>query len=236
MNQIKRSYEIFGLKHMQGIFITGTDTGIGKTYVGCKIAAELVSRNIAVIPRKPVESGCQLIDQQLHPDDALNLQQASASPESLQQICPWRFQAAISPARAARLTGQSLSLEQLTRACVPETDTEGFLLVEGAGGFYSPICDNGLNADLARELHRKLNLPLLLVSENRLGCINQTLLALQAIEHYQLPLKGVVLSRPNPSSDRQDHAAELAEYISLPVFSTDNPASIHQLVDLLVGA
>ena len=202
---------------MKGIFITGTDTNVGKTYIGCKIAAELTSQNIKVIPRKPVESGCTRVNNELIPEDAFKLKKASQSAETIEKICPWRFEQAISPAEAARQNNQSISLNQLSRTCLINTAKHEFLLIEGAGGFYSPICENALNADLARTL----NLPLLLVTENRVGCINQVLLCLHAIEHYGLNIKAIVLNRTPHSDNINNHHNELLLHTQTPVFMFD---------------
>jgi dethiobiotin synthetase len=85
--------------------------------------------------------------------------------------------------------------------------------VEGAGGFYSPIAHDGLNADLAQ----KLNLPIILISENRLGCINHILLIAEAIAHRQLNLAGVILNTIQPLPNTMDNAADLANYLTAPI-------------------
>jgi len=213
---------------MKGLFITGTDTNVGKTFVTCKIAAELKSRNINVIPRKPVESGCQLIDGKLIPDDASKLQQASQTTQTLDTICPYRFKQAISPARAAQLNNQSISLNQLTQACLNQVNENDFLLVEGAGGFYSPICEQALNADLARAL----NLPVLLVTENRVGAINQVLLCLQAIEKNNLKVKAIVLNQIS-NDDNIDNLQELSQLTPLPVFVFNPLMCLNTLLNTL---
>jgi len=176
---------------MKGLFITGTDTGVGKTYVGVQITQTLLQLGVAVKPRKPLESGCVQTAEGLLPADGNAYWQAIEGRESLQVITPYRFEAAISPARAARLLGQPLTLKQLQQACLQDVTEGDFLLLEGAGGFYSPLLDGVLNADLAQELE----LPVLLVAEDRLGCINQVLLSLEAIERRGLTLAGVVLNR-----------------------------------------
>ncbi|VAW60784.1 Dethiobiotin synthetase [hydrothermal vent metagenome] len=202
---------------MQGIFITGTDTSIGKTFIACKIASELISRNINVIPRKPVESGCTQTNNKLIPEDAVKLKQAAQSTDTIETICRWRFKQAISPASAAQLNNQHISLDMLTQACTKNINKDHFLLIEGAGGFYSPICENALNADLAKQL----NLPLILVAENRVGCINQVLLCLHAIEHYKLKVRAIVLNQLPHSGNISNHYNELSRHTSIPIFMFD---------------
>lgn len=215
----------------KGLFITGTDTGVGKTHISCLLAQQLLGAGFTPIPRKPVESGCNRnAEGQLLAADAQALMQACRYPQPQHIVCPYPLQAAISPAEAARLQGERISLAQLQQACAPtadETQDEHTrLLVEGAGGFYSPLCSDGLNADLAQHL----KLPVLLVAEDRLGCINHILLSLQAIEARGLEVFAVVLNQINPASSAMNNATELSELISQPLIHTHG-----QQADLLTG-
>ena len=202
-----------------GLFVTGTDTGVGKTQITAALARLLNERNLIVRPRKPVESGCRLGDADLIPSDAVTLQAAAKSDELLISICPYRFELALSPELAAALVGVSLTLDEVCAACrqgVTETD---FLLVEGAGGFYSPLASGVLNADLAVAL----SLPVLLVAADCLGTIGHTLLAVEAIKRRGLTLAGVVLNQVTPAVDPQmDNAAELSRWLGEPVLVTDH--------------
>lgn len=202
----------------KGLFITGTDTGVGKTHITCLLAQQLLGAGFTPIPRKPVESGCiPGIDGQLLAADAQALMQACQYPQPQSVVCPYPLQAAISPAEAARLQGERISLAQLQQACaLTENETQNDsarLLVEGAGGFYSPLCEDGLNADLAQ----RLELPVLLVAEDKLGCINHILLSLQAIESRGLEVFAVVLNQINPASSAMNNATELGQLISQPL-------------------
>jgi len=200
---------------MQGVFITGTGTEVGKTYVGVAIAKALNQRNIKVIPRKPVESGCLIQDDELIPQDAAALKEAAGYEGSLSEVCPYRFEPPISPVRAAHLANKILTTEQLVSSCLQGSE-QGFLLVEGAGGFYSPLAENGLNADLAVALQ----LPVLLVAEDKLGALSHVLLNVEAILMRGLPLAGVVLNAVNqPQNEHMDNTADLRERLNCPVFS-----------------
>lgn len=202
----------------QGLFVTGVDTDVGKTQVAAAIAWLLAARGISVRPRKPVESGCRRLEGRLWPGDAHTLKDASTSPEPLERICPYPLEPALSPERAAKLAGLSLTLDDLRAACLAGATKDDFLLVEGAGGFYSPLIEGALNADLAAVL----DLPVLLVVADRLGVINQTLLAVEAIERRRLPLTGVVLNRIEPCRDhRMDNAADLSQWLSYPLIVTE---------------
>ncbi|MDO9140876.1 MAG: dethiobiotin synthase [Methylobacter sp.] len=211
----------------RGLFVTGTDTGVGKTRISAILAHLLNQRGLVVRPRKPVESGC-LRDEGglipadaatcgLIPADAATLQAAAGSKELLAKICPYRFELALSPERAAALADKSLTLDDVTAVCREGVAKSDFLLVEGAGGFYSPLASDVLNADLAVAL----SLPVLLVTSDRLGAINQTLLAVEAIKGRGLTLAGVVLNQVAPAVDPQmDNAAELSRWLDEPVLAT----------------
>jgi dethiobiotin synthetase len=208
---------------MQGVFITGTDTGVGKTVIAAAIASKLQQLNISVIPRKPVESGCIIKDDELFPHDATILKQAAGYQGDLTEICPYRFQATSSTARAARLENLFLTTGQLADVCRQGSE-HGFLLVEGAGGFYSPLAANGLNADLAATL----KLPVLLVADNRLGVINQVLLTAEAIQSRKLYLMGVVLNNTDDGkNDEMDNLSDLGELLECPVYSTPHSTGMN---------
>ena len=217
---------------MQGVFITGTSTNVGKTHTGVLLAEALLKKNITVIPRKPVESGCHPADGELVPDDARALMLATHYDGELVDVCPYRYQPPISPARAARLANRTLTTDDLLKACLNGTEN-GFTLVEGAGGFYSPLTEDGLNADLAKALQ----LPVLLVAENTLGVLNQVLLNVEAIKARGLRLIGVVLNKLSESEDgHMDNAADLRERLNCAVYIQPyNAGSISsELVDAIV--
>jgi len=200
---------------MQGVFITGTSTEVGKTFVGVALARALTRRKIKVVPRKPIESGCLKQDGELIPQDASALKEAADYQGALSEVCPFRFEPPISPVRAAHLANKILTTEQLVNICLQGSE-EGFVLVEGAGGFYSPLAENGLNADLAVALQ----LPVLLVADDRLGALSQVLLNVEAIQMRGLQLAGVVLNALDENkNDHMDNTADLRERLDCPVFS-----------------
>lgn len=193
---------------MRGLFITGTDTGVGKTHVGTALAGVLAARGWRVRARKPVESGCPRLDGELKPQDAMAY--AAVTGEPLAAVCRYRLAAALSPERAARLEGMSYCLADLVAHCREGVGEGDFLLVEGAGGLLSPIAPDGLNADLALAL----GLPVLLVSADRLGAIHQVLVTAEAIARRGLTLAGVVLNRLTPALDPGlDNAADVRHWL-----------------------
>ena len=203
---------------MQGVFITGTDTNIGKTYIATLLARQLQRQGINVIPRKPVESGCIREGNELIPADAVALKNAAGYSGSLAQVCPYRFEPAISPLRAAHFAKQALMTEKVAQVCTSGVDANNdFLLVEGAGGFYSPLCEDGLNADLAQAL----DLPVLLVAEDKVGCINHVLLNVQAIKTRELKVLAVVLNQTASYDDhsQMNNKEDLSDLLSCPIFT-----------------
>ncbi len=200
---------------MKGFFITGSDTNVGKTYIACQIANALVNKKFNVIPRKPIESGCKKMNNQLMPEDAQQLMLASQYKLGLNSVCRYRFEAAISPAQAAKLSQQKISLTDLKSACETHSNLNNdFLIVEGAGGFFSPLCENALNADLAGEL----NLPVVIVVEHKLGCINQALLTIFAAKKYSLKIHAVVLNAKKSSENVKQNIDEIKQFTDVDVF------------------
>ncbi len=204
---------------MRGLFVTATDTNVGKTWVGRQLIQALIEKGIEVEPRKPVESGW---NDDLTQNDAWILANAANNTKDLESICPNRFKAAISPDRAALIEGKSLSIDQLHQQCLKDVDDNDFLYIEGAGGFYSPLCTDGLNADLAVAL----KLPILLVVENRLGCINQALLSVEAIENRGLKLIALVLNNPMETvlDSNMDNLADLQHRTHCPIIAFNHIA------------
>lgn len=195
-----------------GLFITGTDTGVGKTRIGAALARLFKRQGQEVFVRKPVETGCLCTEAGLIPQDAYLLHLAAGALEPLEIVCPYRFAAAVSPERAARLSGQTLTLYQLIQACRPPG--KGLMLVEGAGGFYSPIASSVLNADLAQALA----FPVLVVAADRLGVIHQVLTTLEAVIRRGLHPVAVVLNQTRPEPSPMDNLEDLRNFSQVPVY------------------
>lgn len=210
-----------------GFFITGTDTDVGKTYAGACLAHTLIEQGKIVIPRKPIASGCiRQADDSLLSEDAEFLKLGSQSTESLSIICPYQFEPAISPQTAIEQAGLVINTEQLESAIKPKKPLEDneVLMVEGAGGFLSPLCSDGLNRDLAV----RLQLPVVLVVKNQLGCINHTLLTIEAIRHSGLEIHSIVLNY----ADLEDYASDLEKWTDIPIYKLHfQPNKSLQLLD-----
>jgi dethiobiotin synthetase len=192
---------------MPAYFLTGTDTNVGKTYVGAALARALTAAGKRVGVYKPVASGCELIAGELQSEDALALWNAAGEPLTLREVCPQCFAAPLAPPLAARVEGKSVDAKLLRSGFDIWRSGFDVTLVEGAGGLLSPISATDLNADLARDL----GLPLIVVAANRLGTINHTLLTLEAASSRGLEVRCVVLSDVSAKLDESaaTNAAEL---------------------------
>lgn len=206
-----------GLLQGNGMFMTGTDTGVGKTWVSVRLIHALRALGLELIPRKPVESGWA---DDVTTTDAWRLANAAGlsldghqQTAILDKVCPYRFRAALAPPRAALLEGQELRIKNLANTCPTRVASGQALLVEGAGGFYSPIAHDGLNADLAQVL----GLPIILVAEDRVGCLNHILLVAEAIKRRSLTLAGVILNAKTPPVVGMDNASDLMTWLKIPV-------------------
>ncbi len=196
---------------MKGVFVTGSNTGVGKTTVAIEIVRH-ISKTRAVKVRKPVETNCELSEQSYIPKDAIALSAACQLQEPLNKVCPYCFEIEASAELASTDSSEKLTLEDLVLACKCDID-ENFVLVEGAGGLYSPIAEAALNVDLANELQ----LPLLIVIRDELGAISQALLTLEAAKKNKLTVACVVLNvvRGNNLSNKE----ALTAYTETPVVS-----------------
>ncbi|MGY3266804.1 dethiobiotin synthase [Lysobacter sp. HA35] len=198
---------------MHGLFVTGTDTGVGKTRVATALAYALTRAGAHVHARKPVESG---VDARTGPADAQALREAAGAHEPIDAVCALTLRAALSPERAAELQDVELPLAMLVDAAKRDIRDDGFVLVEGAGGFYSPIADNALNADLAVAL----GLPVLIVASDRLGALNHVLLTVEAVQRRGLDVAAIVLNRISADVDADmDNAADLRRRVDIPVIA-----------------
>ena len=174
------------------MFITGTDTEVGKTYVATHIAKDLVAAGHRVGVYKPVASECVSDGRQLVSEDAVALWEAAGHPLTLEAVCPQRFQAPLAPHLAARNEGRELDTELMRSGISAWADECDIVIVEGAGGLMSPISDDEYFADVAYDL----GYPTIVVAPNSIGVINQSLSALITAACFRdgIPIAGVILN------------------------------------------
>jgi dethiobiotin synthetase len=174
---------------MAGLFVTGTDTGVGKTVVTCALARGLRASGIDVGVMKPVETGVPSAG----PEDARSLVRAAAVEDPIDLVCPIQYAMPAAPEAAAAAEGLGSKLsatERIDAAFTSLADAHEFMLVEGAGGILVPFDEKTTMADVAKSL----GLPVLIVARTSLGTINHTLLTLEACDTRGLDVHGVVLS------------------------------------------
>ena len=174
------------MKRAASLFVTGTDTGVGKTVVSCALVRELRRREIDAAGMKPIETGVGADG----PRDALALRAAAGDSDALDDVCPQRFSLAAAPSVAAAAEGRRVEVWAIRRAFERLAARHDCVVVEGAGGLLVPVAEKLDMAGLAREL----DLPLLLVARAALGTINHTLLTLEAAVARGLAVVGVVIS------------------------------------------
>jgi dethiobiotin synthetase len=179
-------HDAFMTQACPGLFVTGTDTGVGKTVVACALARALRARGQDPGVMKPVETGVGPAG----PLDALALREAAGVRDSLEEVCPQAFALPAAPAVAAEAEGRRVDLGRIRAAAAALRARHDLLLVEGAGGALVPLAAGITMADLAGEL----GLPVLVVARGALGTINHTLLTLEALAEREIPLAGVVVS------------------------------------------
>lgn len=182
----------------RGYFVTGTDTGVGKTVVACALARGLARRGLDVGAMKPIETGVGAAG----PLDALALRDAAGAGDPLADVCPQRFALAAAPTVAAAAEGREVDLDAVRGAWSRLAARHAWLVVEGAGGLLVPAAKGACMADLAREL----GLPLVVVARGGLGTINHTLLTLEAASARGLPVAGVVISHAGGAPSPADAA------------------------------
>src|SRR5450631_833440 len=172
-----------------GIFITGTDTGVGKTVVASVLARLLRMRGINVGVMKPVTSGCREEDGRLVSDDALLLCQA-AGVDCSDDVTPYLLREPVAPAEAARQDGIVIDFARIRASYDRLAALHDVVIVEGAGGLMVPLAGGLLTADLIR----MLGLQLLVVARPNLGTINHTVLTCFAAQQIELAVAGVIVN------------------------------------------
>ena len=197
---------------MTSLFVTGTDTGVGKTRISIGLIALLQQQGYSVACMKPVASGCVLTEQGLQNDDALSLIQQADVKLDYDLVNPYAFEPAIAPHIAAQQAGSEIKLDLIKQHYLRIEQQADRVIVEGAGGWLVPLNKQQTMADLAVEL----GLPVVLVVDIRLGCINHALLTVAAIKQSALPLQGWVANQRTENAQAGEIIETLKQAISAP--------------------
>jgi dethiobiotin synthetase len=193
------------------VMIAGTDTAVGKTYVAVRFVRALVRRGIDVGVMKPFESGVAGATRVGVPlgSDAASLVRAARTPsDDADIVSPYRFREALAPEIAATRADLAIDFRRVLRAFRILTQRHSRVVIEAAGGLYSPLGPQGLNAAI---LAKRLGVPVILVAPNRLGTLSHVFLATEALARHRVPLSAVVLTQPAPAPRlvRETNAAAL---------------------------
>ncbi len=205
----------------RGIFITGTDTDAGKSVITAALALHLIRLGYRTGVMKPVASGVE--PGKISEDTKLLLHAAGAEDSGLsaEQITPIALKAPLSPHMAARLDKNPLSPEIIRKKVLPafqeQLKTFDRVLVEGVGGALCPLSDRYTISDLAKDL----DIPAVIVTADRLGCINHALLTVEALQSRNIPLLGIILNRTSrPDLAAQTNEEALTHATDIPVWGT----------------
>ena len=197
----------------KGIFVTGIDTGVGKTVIAGAIAAAIKAQGLDVGVMKPVATGAREIEGTLVSEDVVYLKKIIDSTDDDNLVNPIRLKPALAPTMAAASSDTTIEIESVWKAYKELADKHDFVVVEGIGGLMVPIDDNILVADMAL----KMDLALVIVSKHYLGAINHTLLSLEYARSRNLRIKGIIF---NMLRNGEDFVAEIGRLSSSPVLGT----------------
>ena len=173
-------------KFDKGIFVTGTDTGVGKTVVTAAIAWNMVQAGKSVAVMKPVQTGTVISG----PSDVEFVQLVLGDDNPIAYSCPYSFPDPVAPLVASMLVGETIQIGKISDAYEELASENDFVIVEGAGGLLVPIHDNYFMSELASDLE----LPMLVVTRPNLGTINHTLLTLESAQRRGIDIGGIVIS------------------------------------------
>jgi dethiobiotin synthetase len=191
-------------KACPAVFVTGTDTGVGKTLITAALASHFTSKGLKVGVMKPIETGVE--KPQGLGNDAELLRWACESTDPDELISPYRYTQPLAPCQAASMSQRPVDVDRIAKAYEEIRRNKDFVLVEGAGGLMVPIRGGYIMADLARQL----NMPLLVVTHPRLGTLNHTLLTTFAARAMELEISGYLVNQmPKDPGDAEKQAPHL---------------------------
>lgn len=202
---------------MKGWFITGTDTGVGKTYVSVGLLHYLNERGRRAAGMKPIASGCERTPEGLRNDDALRILEASVPALSYELVNPYSFEPPIAPHIAASKAGTRIELDRILDSFDAIRSRVEYVVVEGVGGWEVPVSEEAGMPDLAVSL----GLPVILVVGIRLGCINHALLTADAVRARGLELAGWIANEVDTAVEEEQAVIEaIAKRIGAPVLGS----------------
>jgi dethiobiotin synthetase len=219
----------------RGLFVTGTDTGVGKTLISAALLRHARRLGLVPIPFKPAETGCAP-----GPADARILWSAARAPIREDQVCLYALRLPVAPLAAAQAEGVRIDLQRILDHATALAAQGDLLLVEGAGGLLVPYADGVTGIDIAK----RLGLPLLVVARTALGTVNHTSLTLREAARNEVPVAGLILNRTPGSAGPQEakNAALIAALTGVQAMGTlgtlapEAAADPDKLADALAAA
>lgn len=209
---------------MKSFFVTGTDTGVGKTFITCCLMRALLGQGLKVVGMKPLASGAEWREGQLRNEDALQLHALTNVNVPYEWINPYCFEPAIAPHIAAQQAGVAISIDLIHEAYQRLADLADVVIVEGVGGWSVPINKTQTMADLAVAL----KLPVVIVVGIRLGCLNHAMLTAQAIQASSSSLLAWVANSPDPDVGVwQENIDTLQSFLPAPLATVVTHQPIH---------
>ncbi|OOP55476.1 MAG: dethiobiotin synthase [Candidatus Brocadia carolinensis] len=200
----------------KGYFITGTDTGVGKTVVAGGLAALYKNKGLNIGVMKPIATGCKRVHNTLTSDDVVFLKRSAEVDDEYELINPISLEQPFAPTVAARLSNTKIDLEKVRMAYDSLCERHEYLIVEGIGGLLVPVDEYYFVVDLANEME----LPLIVVCRSNLGTINHTLLTVSYAREHGLDVKGIIMNESTEKCDdvtRMTNAAEIKRLTNLPI-------------------
>ncbi len=199
------SFKAYSPKLYNGVFITATDTGVGKTITSGLLIRALIQRGIKTGAMKPLETGCLRQGDELLPSDGMFLKEMAEMDDPIDFVTPLRFELPLSPLAASRLEKKPVSLKKLFQSYEYLRKKYDFLVVEGAGGILVPVClkedaiiQTSQKAIYISDIIKALNIPLIIVSRATLGTINHTLLTVNYAINIGINVIGIIINFNNP--------------------------------------
>ncbi|GAB5047332.1 dethiobiotin synthase [Thermodesulfovibrio sp. TK110] len=204
-----------------GYFITGTDTGVGKTIVTAAILRSFIKKGLKVGAMKVIETGCLNKDGILLPSDGMLLRDMAEMNDSVDLITPIKMENPLSPLVASRLENAEVDIDRIFKSFETLKKKYDYLIIEGVGGLMVPLIKEEkrkTNFYFVRDLIKDMELPVIVVTRPALGTINHTLLTLEALKNKKIPVKGYIINFSEPAKN------DIAE--------KTNPQVLKELIDI----
>ncbi len=184
------------MKRNKGFFITGTDTGVGKTVAAATLALLLRGKGLHISVMKPVETGCKRTKRGLIPEDGTFLRDIANIKEEIDSITPLRYELPLAPLVSSEIEGKKINLDLIKESFHYMADKYDAVIVEGIGGLMVPLEENYYVYNLIKEF----SLPAIIVTRSTLGTLNHTLLSIQCAQHSEIELAGIIINHSTPDN------------------------------------